>query len=175
MELLFVNNIWGVIFSVIGALIIIIPQFYIHAGYTLKNGVMRYNKGFFKVVEIIPEKVPALLITVCDAYTQFKGYKTVYINIDGQKMPVPALLLVSEVDKRNLALCDSKNNAKICCKESLIAETYLNFKFLRQFLDCNFSGDIYIYEPIYLAYKHNFDSIIPQQLKDKTTVFKRTD
>ncbi len=174
MEFLVVNKIWGVVFMVIGALILIVPQFYLHAGYTFKEGKIRYNGGFFKVKEIELKDVPVLLITVNDYYKQWKGYRTAYIKVDGEKLPVPSLLLLEKINSRDLPMCDTGNNAKICCKEDLKADMYLNFKFLRQIIDSGFSGDIYIIESIYLAYRANFDAIIPEKLKDKTSIFRRT-
>lgn len=174
MEFLIVNKIWGIVFIAIGALILIIPQFYLHAGYTFKDGKIRYNNGFFRIKEIELKDVPVLLITVCDSYKQWKGYKPVYINVDGEKIPVPSLLLLDKINSRDLSMCDTGNNAKICCKDNLKADMFLNFKFLRQIIDSGFSGEIYIIESIYLSYRANIDSIITEELKDKTTVFRRT-
>lgn len=174
MEFLVVNKIWGVVFMVIGALILIIPQFYLHAGYTFKDGKIRYNNGFFKVKEIDLKDVPVLLITVNDYYKQWKGYRPAYIKVDGEKLLVPSLLMLEKINSRDLPMCDTGNNAKICCKENLMADMYLNFKFLRQIIDSGFSGEIYIIESIYLSYRANFDAIIPEKLKDKTSIFRRT-
>lgn len=173
-ELLLINRIWGVVFVAIGALVLVVPQFFIHAGYTFQTGVIRYNKGFFSVREMRAEEIPVLLITVYDAYKQWKGFQPVYTQVNGQKRVVPALLLLSGVNKRDLEMCDTRCNAKICCKKELKAEMYLNFDFLRKILESGFSGSIYINEPVYLAYQAQFDGLLGEEVKDNTVVFRRT-
>lgn len=74
-ELLYLNKIWGAVFVAVGALVVLVPQFAIHAGYTFREGVIRVNKGFFSVSEMKAAEIPVLLITVYDAYKQWKGFK----------------------------------------------------------------------------------------------------
>ena len=173
-ELLSLNKIWGAVFVAVGALVVLVPQFTIHAGYTYGEGVIRVNKGFFSVSEMKAAEIPVLLITVYDAYKQWKGFKPVYTTVNGERKIVPALLLLGGVNERDLELCDTRCNAKICCKETLKGEMFLNFRFLEQILNAGFAGKIYINEPVYLSYQAQFDALLSEENKDNTVVFRRT-
>lgn len=172
-ELLLINKIWGTVFVAIGTLDAIVPQFYIHAGYTFFEGTVRYNKGFFSFSRFRAAEIPVLMITVYDSYKQWKGFKPVYTQVNGERKVVPSLLLLDGVNERDLELCDTRCNAKVCVKKTLRAEMYLNFRFLRQILESGFQGKIYINEPIYLAYQAQFEALLNDSVKDNTVVYRR--
>ena len=82
-------------------------------------------------------------------------------------------MLLDGVNERDLELCDTRCNAKVCVKKTLRAEMYLNFRFLQQILDSGFHGKIYINEPVYFAYQAQFDTLLSESVKDNTVVYRR--
>lgn len=174
LEMLFLNRIWGGIFLGVGLLIMLVPQLSVHARYCFRDGLIRYNKGYFSFASFRAEEVAVLLITVYDSYRAWKGYKPVYTQLNGEKKVVPAMLLLKEANERDLELCDTRCNAKICCKENVLAEMYVDFRFLREFVEGGFHGKVYISEPVYLSYKLQFDALLAPFEAD-TVIFRRTD
>lgn len=164
------NVLWMGICCGAGVLLAVLPQFVIFERYGLCGDKLRYKRGGIPHSADVKE-AGAAVICIYDEYRRGKGFIPATFQSKEGPVPVPALLLFSEVAEEELDLCDRRTAAKITFRKQLVTDMTLDFGFLEELWASGFSGKVYIFEDIAQIYKPAFDDIFKGS--DRVSVYDR--
>ena len=142
-----------------GGILLIFPPFVIFARYGMRGGAVHYAKYGVPRKKRASE-ISAAVICMFDEYRRWKGFVPVTFPTENGQAAVPAVVLLdAPVDEEELDLCDTRTNTRLTFRRQTITDMALDFGFLKDLWNSDFSGKVYISEYIYGLYRPAFDEL----------------